>query len=375
QAATPPTSQLEDDTDEDEERGMPSKRRNEVGFTGNGGQFAPTGRQDAEVSIATDQQVLDALPHSPGFQIPVLDGRDSAETVDFGLDGVPSDFTTWYDEETGETVAEVGVYVPDAAITGTEDIDPFSAATSDEDEQKVQRASVVLDQVLRERYPVAEVSYDTEEPRLSWQYRTDGMSTREAMHEQAWNEPHGPVTFANEADPGTFGSENLGRVFREQAGIERGGPGAAADEAERGTFGSERRGRVLRGRMGDTSMVAVPTVYADRSLEGALTRADDVNHMVARQEFIDGAEVEMPTDANVRTYARMLAEHSDQMRSLAEKGHCSTSTALEELDQVALAPANHGASGERFEAFQLSRWIDRSNQELAEEWDLGCPRA
>ena len=322
---------------------MPSKRRNEVGFTGNGGQFAPTGRQDAEVSIATDQQVLDALPHSPGFQIPVLDGRDSAETVDFGLDGVPSDFTTWYDEETGETVAEVGVYVPDAAITGTEDIDPFSAATSDEDEQKVQRASVVLDQVLRERYPVAEVSYDTEEPRLSWQYRTDGMSTREAMHEQAWNEPHGPVTFANEADPGTFGSENLGRVFRD--------------------------------RMGDTSMVAVPTMYADRSLEGALTRADDVNHMVARQEFIDGAEVEMPTDANVRTYARMLAEHSDQMRSLAEKGHCSTSTALEELDQVALAPANHGASGEQFEAFQLSRWIDRSNQELAEEWDLGCPRA
>lgn len=314
---------------------MPSKRRSEVGMSGNGGQFAPTGRQDAEVSIATDQQVLDALPHSPGFQTPVLEGRDDAETVDFGLEGIPSDFTTWYDEETGETVAEAGVYVPDAAITGTEDIDPFSAATSDEGEQKVQRASVVLDQILRERYPDADISYDTEEPRLSWEYRVDGMSTREAMHEQAWNDPHGAVAFANEADPGTFGSESLGRVFR--------------------------------GRMDDTSMVAAPTMYADRSLEGALTRADDVNHMVARQSFIDGSEVEMPTDANVRTYARMLADRSNQMRSLAEKGHCSTSAALDELDQVTSASANHGSLGERFEAYQLTRWIDRSNQELAEE--------
>lgn len=315
---------------------MPSKRRSEVGMSGNGGQFAPTGRQDAEVSIATDQQVLDALPHSPGFQTPVLEGRDDAETLDFGLEGVPSDFTTWYDEGTGETVAEAGVYVPDAAITGTEDIDPFSAATSDEDEQKVQRAGVVLDQVLRERYPDADISYDTEEPRLSWEYRVEGMSTREAMHEQAWNDQHGPVTFANEADPGTFGSESLGRVFRD--------------------------------RMEDTSMVAAPTMYADRSLEGALTRADDVNHMVARQAFIDGSEVEMPTDANVRTYARMLADRSNQMRSLAEKGHCSTSTAHDELDQVTPASTRQGSLGERFEAYQLTRWIDRSNQELAEEW-------
>src|SRR5699024_6963316 len=103
---------------------MPSKRRNEVGMSGNGDQFAPTGRTDAEVHVATDQQVLDALPHSPGFQTPVLEGRDHAETVDFGLEGFPSDFTTWNDAETGETVAEAGVYVLDAAITGTEDIDP-----------------------------------------------------------------------------------------------------------------------------------------------------------------------------------------------------------------------------------------------------------
>src|SRR5699024_4559286 len=168
---------------------MPSKRRSEVGMSGNGGRFAPTGRQDEEVTIATHQQLIDSPPHSPTFQTPVLEGRDDAETVDFGLEGFPSDFTTWYDAETGETVAEAGVYAPDAAITGTEDIDPFSAETSDEDEQKVQRASVVLDQVLRERYPDADISYDTEEPLLSWQYRTDGMSTREAMHEQAWNDP------------------------------------------------------------------------------------------------------------------------------------------------------------------------------------------
>lgn len=305
-------------------------------MSGNGGQFAPTGRTDAEIHVATDQQVLDALPHSPGFQTPVLEGRDDAETVDFGLEGIPSDFTIWYDEEAGETVAEAGLYVPDAAITGTEYIDPFSAATSDEDERKVQRAAVVLDQVLRERYPDADISYDTEEPRLSWEYRTDGMSTREAMHEQAWNDPHGPVNFANEADPGTFGSESLGRVFRD--------------------------------RTGDTSMVAAPTIYPDTSLEGALTRADDFNHRAARQAFVDGVEVEMPTDANVRTYARMLADRSEQMRSLAEKGHCSTSAALDELDQVTSASADHGSLGSCFEAYLLSRWIERSNQELTEEW-------
>lgn len=146
---------------------MPSKRRNEVGMTGNGGQFAPVGRTEADVRIATDQQIINALPRSPGFETPVLDGRDSAETQDFGLEGFAADFTTWHDEETGGTVAEVGVYLPDAAITGTEDIDRFSAATSGEDEQKVQRASVVLDQVLRERYPDADINYDTEEPRLS----------------------------------------------------------------------------------------------------------------------------------------------------------------------------------------------------------------
>ncbi|APX31779.1 hypothetical protein BH708_02535 [Brachybacterium sp. P6-10-X1] len=290
---------------------MPSKRRNEVGMSGNGGQFAPTGRTDAEIHVATDQQVLDSLPHSPGFQTPVLEGRDDAETVDLGLEGFPSDFTTWYDAESGETVVEAGVYVPDGEITGTEDIDPFSAATSDEDERKAQRASVVLDQVLRERYPDAEVSYDTDEPRLSWQYRTDGMSSHEAMHEQAWNDPRGPVAFANAAVPGTFGSESLGRVFR--------------------------------GRMGDTSMVAAPTLYADRSLESSRTRADDFNHIAARQAFVDGVEAEMPTDTNVRTYARRLADRSDHMQSLAERGHCSTSAALDELDRVTPASANHGS--------------------------------
>lgn len=214
---------------------MPSKRRNEMGMAGNGGQFAPTGRTEADVQIATDQQVIDALPRSPGFGTPVLDDRETAETQDFGLEGFASDVTTWHDEDAGETVAEVGVYVPDAAITGTEDIDPFSAATSDEDEAKVQRASVVLDQVLRERYPDADISYDTEEPRLSWQYREEGLSTHEAMHERAWNDPRGPVAFANEADPGTFGHENLGRLFRE--------------------------------RMADTSMVSQPTLYAERNAD------------------------------------------------------------------------------------------------------------
>src|SRR5699024_11715047 len=99
---------------------MPSKRRSEVGMSGNGGRFAPTGRQDAEVTIATDQQVIDSLPHSPTFQTPVLEGRDDAETVDFGLEGFPSDFTTWYDAETGETVAEAGVYAPAPTTTCTQ---------------------------------------------------------------------------------------------------------------------------------------------------------------------------------------------------------------------------------------------------------------
>src|SRR5699024_11310320 len=139
----------------------------------NGAQIAPFRRTDAAIPVATDQQVLDCLPPPPGFQVPVLAVRVDAETVDFGLEGFLSDFTTWFDMEAGETVAEAGVYVPDAAITGTADIDPFSAATSAEDAQKVQRASVVLDQVLRERHPDAERSYDTDEPRLSWQYRTE----------------------------------------------------------------------------------------------------------------------------------------------------------------------------------------------------------
>ena len=104
------------------------------------------------------------------------------------------------------------------------------------------------------------------------------------------------------------------------------------------------------------------------SLEGAPTRTDDINHMAARQAFTDGVEVEMPTDANVRTYARMLADRSEQMRSLAEKGHCSTGAALDELDQVTPASASNGSLGSRFEAYQLSRWIERSNEELTEEW-------
>lgn len=314
---------------------MPSKRKNEVGMTGNGGQFAPVGRTDADVQVATDQQIINALPHSPGFETPVLDGRDSAETQDFGLEGVASDFTAWYDEETGGTVAEVGVYVPDAAITGTEDIDPFSAATSDGDEQKVQRASVVLDQVLRERYPDADLSYDTEEPRLSWQYSTEGMSTHEAMHGLAWNDPKGPVTFANEADPGTFGHESLGRLFQEW--------------------------------IADTSMVAEPTIYADWDRTQSRTRDDNVNDAAAHQEFVDGVEVELPTDENVRGYAARLADRSGQMRSLAASGHCSTSAALDELNDVIPASARHGSSRQRFEAYQLCRWIDRSNEERAQE--------
>ncbi|MDN5687690.1 MAG: hypothetical protein L0G94_13610 [Brachybacterium sp.] len=173
-----------------------SKRRNEMGMAGNGGQCAPTGRPDAEVHIATDQEVIDTLPRSPGFETPVLGDREEAETVNFGLEG----FTAWRDEDTGEAVAEVGVYVPDAATTGTEDIDPLSAATSDEDECKVHRASVVLDQLLRELHPDAEIRCDTEEPRLSWEYLEEGLSTHEGMHECAWNDPRGPVAFANEAD-------------------------------------------------------------------------------------------------------------------------------------------------------------------------------
>src|SRR5699024_4567637 len=97
------------------------------------------------------------------------------------------------------------------------------------------------------------------------------MSTREAMHERACTDPHGPVTSANEADPGTFGSESLVRTSRD--------------------------------RMGDTSTVASPIIYANTSLESSRTRAADFNHLAARQAFVDGVEVEMPTDANVRTYA------------------------------------------------------------------------
>jgi|GEM_PF-5226893 len=315
---------------------MPSKRRNEVGMVGNGGQFAPVGRDEADVRVATDQEVLDALPHSPGFTVPVLDGREEAETVEFGLEGFSSDFTAWYDEESGKTVAEAGVYVPDAAITGTEDIDPLSAAASKEDERKMQRGSVVLDQLLRERYPDADIGYDTEEPRLSWQYGHDGLTSREEMHAHAWSDPRGPVTFANEADPGTFGHESLGRLFRE--------------------------------RMADTSMVAQPTIYPAADRSQFRTRTDGLNDTLAYQEFTNGAEVELSTEKNVRGYAARLADRSGQMRLLAEKGHCSAGAALEELDQITPASARHGSPRERFEAYQLCRWIERSNEELAQEW-------
>ncbi|MDN5687214.1 MAG: hypothetical protein L0G94_11155 [Brachybacterium sp.] len=311
-------------------------RKRDTGEKGNGGEFGTVQRSEAEVQIATDQQVIDALPRSPGFGTPVLDDREAAETQDFGLEGFAADFTTWHEAEAGETAAEVGVYVPDAAITGTEDIDPYSAETSDEDEQRFHRGSVVLDQMLRERYPDADISYDTEEPRLSWQYSCEGLATREAMHERAWNDPTGPVTFANEADPGTFGHENLGRLFRE--------------------------------RMADASMVSQPTLYADRNPESSLTPSDDVNDAAAYQEFADGVEVEMPTDANVRVYAARWAEPSHQMRSLAENGYCSTSRAIKELDQVTPVSPHHGSPVERFEAYQLYRWIEASNEELAEEW-------
>lgn len=313
---------------------MPSKRRNEMGMAGNGGQFAPTGRTEADVQVVTDQQVIYALPHSPGFETPVLDDQDSAETRDFGLEGFASDVTTWHDEDTGETVAEVGVYVPDAAITGTEDIGPFSVATSDEDERRAHRASVVLDQVLRERYPSAEISYDTEQPRLSWQYSAEGMSSHEAMHERAWNDPHGPVTFANEADPGTFGHQDLGRLFRERAA--------------------------------DTSMISEPTLYEDWEIESSRTHEDDSNDSAAYREFTTGGGVSMPTDANVRVYASRWADQSQQMKSLTAKGHCSTSRALEELDEITPASARHGTPVERFEAFQLLRWVERSNEQMAQ---------
>src|SRR5699024_5076712 len=227
----------------------------------------------------------------------------------------------------GDAVPAGGWCVPHAVIAGTEDSVSFFAATSDEDEQKVQRASVVLDQVLRERYPDADLSYDTEEPRLSWQYRADGMSTHEAMHDRAWNEPRGAVTFANEADPGTFGHENLGRLFRE--------------------------------RMADTSMVAEPTIYPTGDRSQFQSRADDDNDAVAFQQFADDAAVEMPTDENVREYAAHLAVRSDQMRSLGEKGHCSTGAALEELDQFTPASAHRGSMRDRFEAYQLCRWVER----------------
>lgn len=311
-------------------------RKRDTGEKGNGGEFGTVQRSEAEVQIATDQQVIDALPRSPGFGTPVLDEREAAETQDFGLEGFAADFTTWHNKDAGETVAEVGVYVPDAAITGTEDIDPFSAATSDEDEAKVQRASVVLDQVLRERYPDADISYDTEEPRLSWQFSEDGLSTHQAMHERAWTDPRGPVTFANEADPGTFGHESLGRLFRE--------------------------------RMADTSMISQPTLYADRNPESSRTPSDDVNDAAAYQEFADGVEVQMPSGRNLRAYAARWAERSHQMRSLTEKGHCSTSRAIKELDQVTPISPHHGSPVERFEAYQLYRWIEASNEELAEEW-------
>ncbi|MDN5687689.1 MAG: hypothetical protein L0G94_13605 [Brachybacterium sp.] len=121
--------------------------------------------------------------------------------------------------------------------------------------------------------------------------------------------------------------------------------------------------------MADTSMVAQPTMYADLNAESARTQDDGVNDATAYQEFVEGVVVEMPTDANVREYAARWAGSFDQMKSLAEKGRCSTSGALSELDQVTPGSASRGSPVERFEAYQMRRWVERSNEDLADAWD------
>lgn len=314
---------------------MASKRRNEVGMSGNGGQFAPVGRSEADVRIATDQEIIDALPHSPGFERPILDDHDAAEIQDFGLEGFDADFSAWHDEASGQAVAEVGLDVPDTDLMGLSDLDDADMTT--EESEQIHRGTVVLDQILRERYPDADISYDAERPHLSWAYRRDGMSTEEQMHDRAWNDEKGPVTFANEADAGTFGHEHLGRIFRE--------------------------------RMENTAMVNAPTLYGSAALiDGQRTAVDLDNDIAASAQFRDEAEVEMPTDLNVLRYAGHLAESSDQMKRLSEYGHCSAGAALDELDKITPASARHGSDGERFESYQLCRWIERSNEELHEEW-------
>lgn len=76
----------------------------------------------------------------------------------------------------------------------------------------------------------------------------------------------------------------------------------------------------------------------------------------------------MPTEANVRVYAARWAESSHQMRSLAERGPCSTSAALHELDQLTPRSASQGSPVKRFEAYQLCRWIERSDEGLGDGW-------
>ncbi|UQN30514.1 hypothetical protein [Brachybacterium kimchii] len=312
---------------------MASKRRGEVGMNGNGGQFAPVGRTEADVHVATDQEIIDALPHSPDFFRPVLNDRDGAEADDFGLDGYASTFSCWFDHEDGRTRAEVTVFVPDRSITGTRD--PDTASYGPEDEADAQEASVVLDQVLRDRYPGADISYDAEDPQLSWEYSTEGLTSREQMYQTAWDAPGGPVTFANEADVGTFGHESLGRLFRE--------------------------------RITSSAMTRTPTMYdSSPSLEN-VTAADRENDSQARAQFDDSEPVDLPTDANVRRYARRLADGSDQMKMLSEHGCCDAERALSEVDDVTSAPGGPGRR-QMFEVHQLRTWVERSRGRLSERW-------
>src|SRR5699024_11227269 len=98
-------------------------------------------------------------------------------------------------------------------------------------------------------------------PRRSWASGPAGSTSREEVHAHAWSDPRGPVTFANEADPGTFGHESLGRLFRE--------------------------------RMADTSMVAQPTIYPAADRSQFRTRTDGLNDTLAYPAVTYGAEVEL----------------------------------------------------------------------------------
>ncbi|MDN5685124.1 MAG: hypothetical protein L0G94_00360 [Brachybacterium sp.] len=108
-----------------------------------------------------------------------------------------------------------------------------------------------------------------------------------------------------------------------------------------------------------------------RELVGEATALAEDSDMVRRRRTVWDPGTVHVGQMNVHVYADRWADRSNQMRSLAEKAQCSTGAALEELDRITPMTARHGTSHERFEAYQLCRWLERSNEELAEEWNQG----